>query len=500
MGSVEGIVTNVWKGLDARGRSTRSERNQLDAPRELVNMLVDENGHLLMPSASELVHSFDSAQGRVLQMGYIEHPRGILVQMETGKVYHFNLPISGSWSSTDLAVTDLIDLLAPDDPIWALSGINLGFFGNATRGAGPHTGQTITVDEDGTGAVIATDQSGPDLPQDGQASYSTFWKGRRFVVVRGRSVWFSELNQPLTYLEDNLFTIGGDDAGNDWPTSPGFVQGMVSWEDVLLFFLQSSVWMLTGGGDTDSWQLRDTIAAVGNSSPWALQTTQHGVFTLGAGAQGDLGVYVFRGSSAEKVSSPVDELINGQIRSAQQFGYYILSVGKPSVDSLQFLLYDIRQKLWTSYDGFRHGVAVPTPHGFFVSDGLDLYFTPINDRRTFPRKSGRSGRVTLGWEDEGNTAGLVRILGVKVAGKRSGSGTPTIQATVRTPNGGLVTSPAVDVPTDVFDNLVVPVNVRGSAAEITLEITPGSDSSEVLIESLQLVYSRKGEKLSRGTS
>lgn len=504
MGAVEGIVTNTWQGLDARGRSTRSERNQLDAPRELVNMVVDENGHLFMPAASALGHSFPSGDTRIMQMGYVEDPRGIVIQMESGKVYHFGLPIGSQWEPADLDLTEIVaSLAAPDALLWTISSIEKGIFGNATRGEGPHDGQTFEVEDDGTGTIVATDVSANDLPEDGQASYSALWKGRRFVVVRGREVYFSELNQHQTFPEDNMFRIGGDDGSNDWVTNPGFVQGMATWEDILLFFMTSSVWMMSGGGGSDSWQLRDTISDMGtNGGAWTLVPTQYGVFSFGGGNQGDRGIYNFQGQTAKKISDPVFQVLSGPLRGRNSFGNYVLHGQSDTEDELQIYLYDYRRQLWTTFDGYRNSISIATPHGFFISDDLDLYHVPADSETpsAFPRKSGRGGKVTVGWEDEGNIAGLVRILGIKVGGKRRGTGTPTIQATVRTPNGGVVTSAVTDIPTDSFDNLVLPVNIRGAAAEITLEITPSSDSSEVLLESLQLIYSRKGEKLSRGSA
>jgi len=44
---------------------------------------------------------------------------------------------------------------------------------------------------------------------------------------------------------------------------------------------------------------------------------------------------------------------------------------------------------------------------------------------------------------------------------------------------------------------VVPVNARGAAIELLIEIENTSASTEVLFENLQVITSRKGEKVSR---
>jgi len=495
MAEVSSFIVPEWGGIDARGKDLRTNRRSLNNPRRIENMTIDENGHLFMPRAAKLAHTFPSGEGRITQMQYLETPRGLLVQTtENNKVYHFRLPLTGQWETGDLNVTDLINLNVPN-LIWAISSVGKGLFGNSTRGTGPHDGQTLEV-EDWNNPTV-TDISAEDLPREGQASFSTFWKGRRFVVVRGRQVWFSELNDHNNFPEDNTFRIGGDDGGNDWVTNPGFIQGMASWEDQLLFFLNSSVWMMSGGGDPNTWQLRDTLSTMGTiGGAWTLASTQYGVFSLGGQNQGDRSVYLFNGGTSEKVSEPVDNFIGGQVRATQQFGYYILSIGTDSEAHLQFLLFDILRRRWSAFTGYRYGVATPTPHGFFISDLNNLYHIEAGSRKSFPRKPGLNAKVTMGWEDERHPNKLTRFLGVKLSGKKSG-GTPTVAITARLPNGESLTTGAQSLTEDTFDGLLLPLNFRGPAVEFDLEIVPDTDEDEVVIESLELMHSRKGEKLSR---
>lgn len=495
MGEPQAAIVSQWNGIDARGNDLRTTRKSLDHPRDMRNFALDDNGHLFMPPASELIHSFPSGDESIIQMQYVEDPRGIIIQMESGKVYHFNLPTTGNWDISDFDLTTLVSSLdRPEALIWTISSLSKGIFGNAARGTSTG-GQTFEVEDDS--GVSATEIT--DLPRDGQASFSVLWKGRRFVVVRGRQVWYSELNEHQDFPDDNTFRIGGDDGGNDWITNPGFVQGIATWEDTLLFFMNSSVWMLTGGSDPDTWQLRNTLADMGSDGGgWTLVPSQYGVFTFGGGNQGDRGVYNFQGSQAQKVSDPVFQLMGGSLRARNSYGSYILHTGRNSENQIQVLLYNFRNQRWVAYDGYRNSVSVPTPHGYFISDELDLYFVPSGSSTPseFPRKPNRDATVTLGWEDEGHPNGLVRYLGVKISGKKSG-GEPTVQVAATIPAGITFTSTAVKLTTDTFDGLLLPLRFRGPGIELELTITPDTDDDEVLIESLELIHSRKGEKVSR---
>lgn len=500
MGEPTSAIVSQWNGLDTRGKNLRTSRKQLDLPRELVNLILDESGHLYMPRASELIHTMSSGDGIIVQIHFIYTPRGLVVQTADGVLYHISIPTAeDSVTSGDLTVTELMTLNTTEET-WSLSLDGYSLIGNSTRGTGPHDGQTIKIEDDGSGGVTSSDVSSSDLPFDGQASYSTMWKGRRFVVTRGRQVHYSDLNEPLTFSENNYFDIGGDDYGSGWVENPGTVQGMVSWENVLLFFLNSSVWMMSGGGSPDSWQLQDTLPTMGNITWKTLQSTQHGVLTYGGANLGKRAIYNFRGnaSSAEKTSTPVDELIAGELSSSQQFGNYILHTRQSSESDIQVLLLDLAEGNWSSFDGYRESVAAPTHSGFFITDNLNLYYTPggSDTYRAFPRKPGRPAKVTLGWEDEGHVTGMVRFMGVKLSGKKSG-GNPTVEVTARIPEGSSYSSDPVQLTNDVFDGFLLPLRLRGHAVEIELTITPDTDDDEVLIESLELISSRKGEKLSR---
>jgi hypothetical protein len=501
--SVEGYVVNQFRGISRPGLTDRiSSRRQLDTPTEMYNFHLTRDGHLYMPVAAELVHDF-SAEGVIRSVHYIETPRGLIVQMSSGKIFHIAIepPSSTTFAldgSGNLIIKHVATMGVGEEewPLW-VNGIGIGggtLMGYAPRGtAGPDgDGRTWLLDGPFDDPVT-TDLTATVTPT---ASYSTVYKGRRFWVKRGRTVYFSELNDHTSARpSDNTFRISGDDAGESWLNNSGFVQGMVSWEDVLVFFLSGSVWMLTGSSP-ENYALRQVQTITGNRAAQTLARTDEGVITFGGNNLNAPGVYLFTGSNAVLLSEAVGDYMQsmGSIRSATISGdRYIISSGRSSPDGRQFLIYDLRTQEWTAFDGFVRGAATTQSSRIVVSGEGKLY---RNTGIIFPRAPGRGARYISGFEDEGNPTGLVRYLALKVSGRRYGTGSPTITVTVRTDRGTYASAPVV-IPNDVFEGLVVPLNVRGSAVRIELEITPANDNNEVLIENLQLVMSRKGEKVSR---
>lgn len=488
--SVEVSIVNEFRGLDVRPwHAGRSERRALDTPRELVNLMVDDNGHLYYPPAdAEPVHTFAAS---IYRLRYLQSPRCILVQLTNGEVHAVELG-SGRLLPEPLVTNLLTTLPHSSWPIWAASADTFGLFGYAARGSDVG-GDVYKVTDTATATSIAATE-----PFTGEVSYSQFYKGRRFTVSRGRIVRYSELNDFENFPDANQFPIGGDDEGDSYESYPGVVQGMVSWEDSLLFFLANSVWTLTGSGP-DNWHLRQAMTNVGNSQAMALSRTDGGVLTYAGVNIEDPGVYLFTGSQTHKVSEQIDPLmltLQGlTLFSTIAHGYYVLCKPQLDPDEIQAFLYNMRTQTWSTFDGWVNAAAVLSTCGLFISSGSTLY---LNAGRAFTRAPARTGKITLGWVDDGLTAGQARFIAVKLAGRKVGLGSPTVQITARVPGGAAeVVSPAVPLADTSFDNVVVPINLRGHAVELELVITPTDDSDSVVIESLQLVHSRKGEKVSR---
>lgn len=498
MGQTEVILVNQFQGLDVRARHlTGSERRRLDTPRVLNNMRVDENGHLHYPQASgELIASFEPGD-QILTLTYAHSPRCLLVQLTNGKIYA--LAFSGSTVGAPFLVATFSET---GWPLWAASSPGVTLFGYAGRGNST-AGQVFKL----TSTAAAATEITANEPLDGSISFSEFYKGRRFVVGRGRQVWFSNLNDFETFDANSFFTPGGDDEGTDYISTPGVVQGMAAWEDVLFIFMESSVWILTGSSP-ETFQLRQAMTNVGNSQPFALVRTDRGVLTYGGRNVRDYGVYSFSGNASQKISQQIDPLMKTEegvaLFGTMAFGHYILcKPGSNPVDT-QIFLYNLAQDLWSTFNGWTHAAAELSHLGLFVAQANRVY---LADGEELPRASDWNGRVVLGWEDEGNTAGMSRFLAVKIAGRRyidalHTEGAAFIDVTAKVPGTDVeVNSGLIQITEDIFDNVVVPINLRGHAIELTIDVSPTTeqgDSVEVTIESIQLVRSLKDQKVSRG--
>lgn len=496
MGQPEALIVSQFKGIHRPGLTSRiSTRRVLDEPRELYNFHITDDGHLYMPeSPNTLLHDF-SLDGYVLTLHYVENPRGVIVQMSNGKIYHVAIdPSTGAFVSPT-NVTLLATIAAGEEQwhIWVNGTLDYSLFGYMPRGsAGPvDDGKTWKL----AGTYLLPTVTDITVTVD-RATYSTLYKGRRFWVKRGRQVWFSALNTyDAAAAVDATFTISGDDAGNTYIDNPGFVSGMVAWEDVLIFFLTGSVWALSGDSP-DTYSMHQVQTVVGNIDPWSLVRTDAGVITYGGRNLNARGLYLFTGSSAEKISDVVDDYLQtvGKTGGSLSAHRYIFTTARADPEERQFLLFDMRSRQWTAFDGYVNGAIVNIGSQVAISNGGVLY---RHGSDILPRCPGRPGRIRLGYHDDQNPSGLNRYLAVKLTGRRWGTGIPTVTVTVTT-SEGLMTSNPVDIDTDIFDNVVIPLNIRGAAIEVYLEFTPSNDDSELLIENLQVIMSRKGEKVSRG--
>lgn len=505
MGEVVAANVTGFTGIRQPGPTGLiTERRHLSEPRELVNMHLTNEGHLFMPKAAFEVWDMSGEDGedtdsRIMGVHYLGSPRGLIVQSSTGQIFHVSMEPPSSTAFPDpMIVTKIADMGTgeEDNPIWVLStSEGYGLMGYAPRGsAGPDTdGKTWRVYNDWDDPLVE-DLTATVTPT---ASYSNFFKGRRFWTKRGRTVFYSEIDDPTSERpENNSFVVGGIDAGDSPLTNLGYVQGMLSWEDVLIIFLSGSVWTLTGA-TPETWVLRQNMTITGNITARTLTPTDRGVLSYGGDNTNNPGVYLFTGNQAHLISDKIGQyLLNmGSVSSATvASGKYIISTGRGGVGNRQFLVFDITDEEWSVFDGFERGTVLTQSGLVDVSGEYVLY---RSTDQTFPRYPGRGGRVVLGYHDDDHVTGWVRFLGVKVNGRKSGTGTPTITATITTSEGDTVTPSAIDLTDDVFEGLVIPVNLRGHGLEIELQVNPADDDNEVLIESVQLVMSRKGEKLGR---
>lgn len=514
----EAIIITEFEGM-VRGRRTaqaRSLRRNLDTPYDLTNLLIDENGHLWLPRAHDaILHNF-AGTGRIRKISNITAPdSAILVQVDQA-LYALNTTAAGPYTPV-LLVSNLGD----ETPVWVNSFQDLDYtlVGNETN-----TWKITSISAAAT-AVATT---------HGFASY--VYKGRRWVAVRGSElIHYSDLNTPETFGADSSFAVGGDYLGGDWSEDPGSPTGFAELGDNLVIFMSQAIYLL-GGTDPDRMQLNRTNSMVGC---WARETivqTEHGIMFFGGTPRNEFGIYSFTGSQSELVSAPVsaffrrweqlhDTTLNSIFQYANKFFHcfrwndiLIFSAeGMRAVegDIHDVFIYDLVRQTWTTFGGWANGPRVGGVREFGKADALLV--TEGDQLRTtvYPlcRASNVNGTAILGWHDEQDPYGFRRFIGVKIYAWKSAIsvGNPTITVKASTPDADPlmsgpdpreVTSGPVSVPFVQYANtpaspLVFPINLRGQSIRLTITVDPSDPTDEVLIESVQLIYSGKGQKLSR---
>lgn len=516
------VTVPAWRGItDPDRASIQSDRKQLDVPRDLLNVHVTEQGKLwLPPAAYEQLASYSSSHVPIVAIARTDIPRGVFVQTSEGVFFYDTFSIvDPNEFPTEVQVLDDNDINHQGWPFWFNSfgtgGASPVYMGYAPRGVGAEPGQTWRVeynDSDPIDGLTVTEltEANDNVPW---ASDSVIFKGRRFISRRSNRVMFSELNEPEDFdmesgdveTTDNKFEVGGDFQGTNWQDFPGDVQGMIAFEDQLVIFLSNTVWTLHGAGP-ETFQLRQAETEIGAQQFSAAQVPG-GIIYVGGDTFGDFGIYQFTGSSARKISDPVERFLRTRsgVLSVRQGGLswagrYIWTIPRTQHDR-QVYIYNFNTRDWTTFGGYGDEgpvVGAADQASLLIADGTEVRrYRESSSVPVWPRRPGQHGHITLGWHDDENPTGFVRFLGVKLSGWWSGEGNaPQITLTARTPNGG-EWSDTKTLPDKVFDGMIFPMQLRGNGLEIDLELKPEDDTQEILLETLQLISSRKGEKLSR---
>lgn len=486
---------DVFEGL-AHGKdpvSAFSPRRALNTPRELVNLVHDEHGQLWLPEAAGVANLWEEF-GTGVRVKHIANVAGgggtfVIVQLDS-EVYAFSTSVSDP--TPQLLIADV----GADNVIW-VNANELDVYIGTPAG-------TWKVNK--TGAETFTTASLPAEVNHGFHSYT--YLGRRFVLQRNQTVWFSEINQPETFTADSTFQVGGDQTGGSWNVHPGSVVAFVEMENILLIFCTNSVWALTGSSP-DNFQLRRTNSHVGC---WARDTVvrvDDGILFFGGTPRSEQGVYLFTGNQATLVSEDISGFFrdwqavsgdfteaNGRFNAVRWRDRYLLSARGPDADR-QVYAYHLGNRQWSTLGNFSEGPALglfrdnenPGLDKLLVSHGKAIYATtgPLLRSPGAP-----AGQLTLGWHDQGRPSGLVRFLGLKVGAWTSDGGHGTLDVTARVP--GRVGTWNETASTDFHTHAVVPLSLRGKAIEFEMEVQAG----EAVLESVELVFSRKPEKMSRG--
>lgn len=524
--AAESTQISAFQGLEAGPRRPlHTDRRPIDQPRELKNMLVDDLGHLWMPKAPDRRDgTLDTASGERISAVWWTVVVGKLAQQ--GSTIYASARTVGNVPDDSLGEEwnwiEIITDVGSNKPVWVTS------FGYSDPDM---TDRTYVGNDKGTWRIEYTGSetwSVTDLTTtlDGFHGWASFQHlGRRWVARDSQLVYYSAINDPETFTADDYLNVGGDSMGKDASTFPGEVTGFFLWETNLGIMCAGSMWMLSGAS-VPTFHLRKMPHDVGSQG----RTDLHyhhipggGFLFLGGERDGSMGVYLFSGARPQKVSKGIEHFFStwqleyddvpdtqtayvkvrdeiGEHANATRYrGYYVLSFGPADADRSVYV-WHIGRQAWSTFTGWG-GPSITTVHDYYHPQRLLIGDSSSGEIHSstepMPRYPGENAQFTLGWSDEGQTSGLVRFMGLKLRGWRSGSGTPTVTVTATTDLGGSTTSGPTDLPADVFEAFVVPINIRGAAIEIDVTITPAQDDDQVLIEGMELISSRKGEKLSR---
>lgn len=517
-------VVSQFEGIYAGPRRPlHTDRRPLNTPRDLKNLLVDDQGHLWMPKAPDKLDGNLGATGRITQIVWTVI--GGKFAQQGNKLFASDrtpgeIPSqSGTWTWTEI----ISDLGGTDKPLWFTT------FGYADpnvtdRVYAGNASHTWRIEYTGSDSWSVTDLT---TELDGFHGWASFQHlGRRWIARDNQLIYFSGINQPEEFDEESFINIGGGSTGKDASTFPGEVTGFFFWEGNLGIMCAGSIWLLSGT-TLNTFHLQRFAHDIGSQGRTDLHYHDigRGMAFLGGERDGSMGVYVFRGSRPEKISQPIDEFFHtwqatydtvpasseqdpyvrvrdeiGQFANATRYrNYYVLSFS-PADPDREVYAYNLDNGRWSTFTGWGQGPAIVTVHDYYYPQRL-LIGTDDGDIHSatepFPRRPGQDASFVIGWVDGQRPLGLTRFLGLKLHGWRTGSGTPTVTVGVATDNGGSASRGPFDLPDDVFKGFVLPINVRGAAIEITVTISPTQDDDQVLIEGLELITSRKGEKLPR---
>lgn len=500
------MVVDQFKGM-RRGLRTalaRSERRELDEPRDLRNAIIDEFGSLWIPSAPEEFHTFSDDTDRINLIANITNPETAILYQVGTELYYWRTDGSND------TMTSIVDV-ATEDPLWVVEFGGTLYFGTVD--------DTWKVEDDSWSATKL------DNSEVHPGFHSYMYKGRRFVVERSNTIWFSELNEPEEFGEESFFVVGGEQTGGSWSVDPGSVVCMSEYDDYLAIFCTQSIYLFSGTTE-DTFQLRRSNSLVGAWARDSVVRVESGILFFGGTPRGELGVYIFTGGGSELVSEGLTAFfrrwgqvgqLDGESIFEQATKYvhavrwndnYILAgdaLRTPDLagdDSREVFAYNFKTGAWTTFDGWRPGPRIglarnnPDNDALHITKGLTVYST----RDAFARAPGERARAVLGWSDHGHPAGHHRFIAVKLSGWKIGETDPvTVTLKARTRSDEDSVEITRDLKDNIFENVVFPINLRGNGIELefTFDFAESDDNAEALIEQVQLIRSTKGEKVSR---
>lgn len=142
-------------------------------------------------------------------------------------------------------------------------------------------------------------------------------------------VWFSDPGDPATWGANNYVQLTPGDGEK--------VMGAIAWRELVFVFKESKFFVFYGnsvdGTGEPIFNYRPVEGGVGLAARFGIAATPNGVYFVG-----EDGLYVTTGSSAQRVSDPVEPLWTGAASDYYQGGL-ISGVGEISMTSLDSVIY-----------------------------------------------------------------------------------------------------------------------------------------------------------------
>jgi len=233
---------------------------------------------------------------------------------------------SGALSDSDAAFSFARYGTPNNERVYCANGTDVRYFDGSTF-TDPNS-VSVVVPKGETLVVQATDNrlvsTGFKGTTDGPAGATT----------SPSHVWFSDPGDPTTWGANNYVQLTPGDGEK--------VMGAIAWRELVFVFKESKFFVFYGnsvaGDGTPIFNYRPVEGGVGLAARFAIAATPNGVYFVGRD-----GLYVTTGSSAQRVSDPVEPLWTGAASDYYQGGLIsdLTSTSLTALDSVLYMAFSI---------------------------------------------------------------------------------------------------------------------------------------------------------------
>ena len=308
-----------------RGLNLRDKPDTVD-PAEAIDAL---NVTFTERGAIETRRGYDKiVDSGIISLGSYENIAGSkrILTLEDGLLRAFSttgteIDDCGSLSDSDGAFSYAAYGTPSSERVYASNGTDVFYFDGSTF-TNPNS-SSVVVPKGETLVVQATDNR---LVSTGFLGGSD---GPAGATTSPSHVWFSDPGDPTTWGANNYVQLTPGDGEK--------IMGAIAWRELVFVFKESRFFVFYGnsvaGDGTPIFNYRPVEGGAGLAARFGIAATPNGVYFVGKD-----GLYVTTGSSAQKVSDPVEPLWTGNA-SDYFTGGTISNLSATSMTSLDSVLY-----------------------------------------------------------------------------------------------------------------------------------------------------------------